>query len=165
MSNQSVAQLQAEIKALKSLVDELSEDPSFGILASPAMRRRVADMDPDPTLAAVYLDVDNMKSANELYGLPEVDRRIRAALAVRSSDCLVMGRWHLGDEIGAIVPWVDALGFCDRLLAAFHAQGLSCTIAIQKVGKLSIEEAIKQAGLLCHRTKAINKGVVVVSSN
>jgi GGDEF domain-containing protein len=164
MSNQSVAQLQAEIEALNSLVRELSEDPSFGILTAPALRRRVADMDPDPTLAAVYLDVDNMKSANELYGLPDVDRRIRAALAVRSSDCLVMGRWHLGDEIGAIVPWVDASGFCDRLLAAFYAQGLSCTIAVQKVGQLSVKDAIGQAGLLCHKTKMTSKGVFVVSS-
>jgi hypothetical protein len=75
-----------------------------------------------------------------------------------------MGRWHLGDEIGAIVPWVDASGFCDRLLAAFHAQGLSCTIAVQKVGQLSVKDAIGQAGLLCHKTKMTSKGVVVVSS-
>jgi predicted signal transduction protein with EAL and GGDEF domain len=163
LAQREIEQLLLEVEALKSLVDELSECPSFGILTAPALRHRVSEIDSFPSLAAVYLDVDDMKEANSRYGHADVDRRIHAALTARSSDC-VMGRWLQGDEIVAIVPWIDALGFCDRLLAAFQAQGMSCTIAVQRVGRFSVEEAIKQAGLLCHKTKMTSKGVVVVSS-
>jgi GGDEF domain-containing protein len=157
-------QLKAEIKVLRELVDDLSVDPSFGILTAPALRRRVSDMNSFPTpapLAAIYLDVDDMKAANSRYGHDGVDRRIHAALKARSSDCVV-GRWLQGDEIVAIVPWADAIGFCDRLLAAFRGQGMSCTIAAQRVSAaMPIEQAIRQAGLLCHKTKKTQKGIAV----
>jgi len=156
----SINQLKAENKALRALVQDLSVDNSFGILTAPALRRRVADMaDPQP-LAAVYLDVDDMKGANARHGHADVDRRIHAALTARSSDS-VMGRWLWGDEIVAIVPWTDAIGFCDRISDAFRDQEMSCTIACQKIGELPVEDAIRAAGLLCHETKKTTKGVVV----
>jgi GGDEF domain-containing protein len=77
----------------------------------------------------VFLDLDDLHRLNSEWGYAEVDRRIRSVLNFRQED-LVIARWYSGDEIIAIVPKGDGVGFAQRLLNSLQRQQLSATFGV-----------------------------------
>lgn len=103
----------------------LLTDPTFGCLTRAGITRRWR-----PGMVALFFDLDGLHDLNATYGYEEVDRRIRAALAVCRRDEAAVGRWYSGDEFVVIVPTVEAAHAVEqRLRVALADVGLSATFA------------------------------------
>jgi hypothetical protein len=100
----------------------------------------------------VFLDLDDLHRLNTEWGYAEVDRRIRSVLNFRQED-IVMARWYSGDEIIAIVPKGDGVGFSQRLLGSLQCQQLSATFGVVPA-EPRLADAVQRAMLMVAAAKA-----------
>ncbi len=119
--------------------ERLLIDPVFGCLTRAGIARRWR-----PGMAVLFFDLDDMHTLNATHGYQEVDRRIRAALAVcRRGE--VAGRWYSGDEFVALVDSADAaLRVEVRLGEAMADLGLSAKFGFG-MSDVSLEQAVEFA--------------------
>lgn len=102
----------------------------------------------------IFADIDGMHDLNAKHGYAGVDKRIRKALKVRSTDLAATGRWFSGDEIVWVISRGDPKGMVERLKAAFAKQGLSATFAISKVTSKNLSVSVNKAAKQVQAMKA-----------
>lgn len=102
-------------------------DEAFGMLTRAGLdaklRRLTTEVD------VLFIDLDRIHELNAELGYTEVDKLIRQAFALRSTDAIV-GRHYSGDEIVIITRRGDGAGLSERLTARLATAGLSATIAV-----------------------------------
>lgn len=107
-------------------IRKLAINPNFGCLTRNALDIMLEDFD-WRDMAIVYLDIDNLKAANDRWGKEEVNRRIRESIEFRATD---FSNYFSGDEIVAIVPVNDCLGLVQRVQRELNSRDMSATILI-----------------------------------
>lgn len=125
------AELHKRIAQLERLVQELSISPVFGCLTRSALDVLLRDFD-FTGLGVIYWDIDKLKELNLRWGKEESSRRIREAIAARSTDC-VAGQVFSGDEFIAFPQEEDCLQMAQRIRDAMHALGISATFLITRL--------------------------------
>lgn len=146
MTQEQIAQLQAELA-------ELKYDKAFGILTRPAVaieyRKNVSGG------YVIFLDLDEIHELNDRLGYAQVDRLIKRALKIRSTDLRLAGRWASGDELFFYIQG-NPVEFCKRLLTNLSKFGLSGTCAYTKA-TANIEKTVKKASDRVQQAKRENK--------
>lgn len=129
----TIESLQAEIDRLQrenaekdQTIQQLSVDPSYEILTRPALSLKLQQTDNARFL--IFIDIDDLFIVNDRISHDEANRKIAAALKIRSTDVLLSGRWYSGDELVIILSGSPAV-VCRRLKKSFQDQGLSITCA------------------------------------
>jgi GGDEF domain-containing protein len=134
---ESIKELQEQVRKLEGIIEKLSTDPSYGIVTRSALELELPTVS-DRARFLIFLDIDGLHDLNERIGHDESNARIRRALHVRAGDVLIRGKWYSGDEIVFILPACDPEGFLSRLQEGFAAEGLSFTgAAVEYTGKLN----------------------------
>lgn len=128
----STTTLLARIAELEAELEAAHTDTAYGCLTRKGLERRYASRVAQS--AIIFLDLDDMHTANEKYGYNSCDVRILMSLAVVRNGDNITGRWYSGDEIVLAVPAVAALKIAIRLQAAFQQNGLSATFGIAPAG-------------------------------
>jgi hypothetical protein len=112
----------------------------------------------------VFLDLDDLHRLNTDWGYAEVDQRIRGVLNFRQED-IVMARWYSGDEIIAIVPKGDGVGFSQRLLNSLRKRELSATFGVVPALP-ELADAVQRATQMVVAAKAEGRrGTICTSEN
>lgn len=143
-ANQTIKELQRQVKELEAHIEKLSQDSNYGIFNRAAVDLHIVAIEKD-IKNVVFLDVDYLHEFNSRFGHEEANRRIREALHIRSSDILLSSRWYSGDEIIFLISG-DPEGFINRLGDSFKSQGMSATIASSEfTGKLESDVARAKA--------------------
>jgi GGDEF domain-containing protein len=141
--------------------------PVFNIPTRQAVEAKWKHQSKIKNLAIAFIDIDFMHDLNAKYGYVEVDRRIAEAFKVIRRDELI-SRFYSGDEFILLVP-AEHIGLVvQRLMTAFHEQGISATCGIiQHVqGSKSLAEAVKPAQDLVQELKRQGiRGVVLNEIN
>jgi GGDEF domain-containing protein len=137
------------------LVDTLARDQTYGCYSRQGLELVIW-----PKIAAkakhiIFADIDDMHALNDTHGYAAVDRKIRQALKVRSSDVAAIGRWYSGDEIVWIISDGDPEGMVKRLSAGLEKQGLSATFAIAPVTSRNLSVNVTKAA---EQVQAMKKG-------
>lgn len=122
------------------LLDALAHDQMYGCYSRQGLELVVWPRIWMRAKWIIFADIDGMHELNSAHGYDEVDRRIRNALKVRSTDLAATGRWFSGDEIVWVISEGDPYGLAKRLVASLKKQGLTATFAITAVvsEKLSV---------------------------
>lgn len=110
----------------------------------------------------VFLDLDDLHRLNAELGYEEVDQRIRGVLNFRQED-IVMARWYSGDEIIAIVPTGDGVGFAQRLLCSLQGRQLSATFGVVPALP-ALADAVQRAMQMVMAAKAEGRRGTVCTS-
>lgn len=105
----------------------------------------------------IFADIDDIHKMNAELGYHEVDRKIRNALKVRSTDLMATGRWYSGDEIVWVISRGDPEGLAKRLKAALQKQGLSATFAVVPVKSKKLTVNVGHAAELVRKAKNSNQ--------
>lgn len=126
----TIMALYARIDRLEYENQRLRTNSAFGCLTRQGLELALEEADLTGHVC-VYWDLDYMKQANEEdpEGKPGVNKRIRAALQVRSTD-YVAGQVFSGDEFCAWPLAEEAVEMAERLLTSFRTQGLPGTFVI-----------------------------------
>ena len=135
------------------LLDALAHDSTYGcysrqgleLVMWPQIRRKARYV--------VFADIDGMHELNEAHGYDEVDRRIRNALKVRSSDLAATGRWYSGDEIVWIISEGDPYGLAKRLVKSLEKQGLTATFSVAAVVSEKLSVNVNKAAVKVQAAK------------
>lgn len=145
---------------LQAKCERLSISRWFGCLNRNGLDEAITGMD-FGGLALVYLDVDDLKKANERWGKAQSSARIAQAIKMRSND-LVYGQWFSGDEFAAFVPIDSAYDFAMRWQANFKAADMSVTICVAPIiANASIERLADQCDERLTQLKTFAKGFIV----
>lgn len=161
MTRKSYDALNRELSDMRVLVSALSTDPRYGITTSSAIPFEL----PRVASAArfvVFIDLDNMHAANEKHGYSVVDGKIKRAVHVRHTDCLLRARWFSGDEIVFVLAG-DPQGFCDRLAACLKNEGLSATMAYTRFTG-DIDRDVKKVADLVQQAKRENRRASITAA-
>jgi GGDEF domain-containing protein len=121
-------ELSAENTQLKAMIESLITDSVFGVTTRQGLTIKLNQVNSEIKYIC-FLDVDNMHSANELYGYEGVNARIKNSLDIRSNDLLIKSRWFSGDEIIIVLREGEPEAFLNRLHKGFVDNGLSITSA------------------------------------
>lgn len=120
--------LQRIIARQEAIIERLSVSSAFGCLTRPALDLLLEGM-PLDGLAVVFWDIDGLNLKNKQWGKPESSRRIKEAVAARSTDC-VAGQVFSGDEFIAFPLVQDAIPMAERIQAHLHSLEMSATFYI-----------------------------------
>jgi GGDEF domain-containing protein len=121
-------ELSSENTQLKSMIESLITDSVFGITTRQGLTIKLNQVCSEIKYIC-FLDIDNMHSANELYGYESVNARIKNSLDIRTNDLLIKSRWFSGDEIIIVLKEGNPELFLNRLHQGFVDNGLSITSA------------------------------------
>jgi len=127
------------------LLDALAHDHVYGCYTRQGLELVAWPRIAKQARHVIFADLDNIHALNEQLGYVEVDRRVRNALKMRSSDVTATGRWYSGDEIVWIISEGDPNGLVNRLQAALEKQGLSATFGIVPVSSAKLSVNVEQA--------------------
>ena len=153
--------LQLENADLKRQIESYRTCAVYGILTRTALEADWAKQKQIERLAIAFLDIDYLKLRNAELGQDETNRRIAKAFSLaRSGEVIeVVGRFFSGDEFVILATKDEIVAACDRLMTALNDQGMSATAAIVLYrGQETLAEAVREAGDLVARCKAIRKG-------
>lgn len=124
---EKIAQLEKENQELKTLLNHHENDESFGILTRKGLDSRLKEIEKERVVC--FLDLDNMKSLNEVFGYKEVDKKVKTLFScIRESD-VIIGRYFSGDEIVIILPKEFKNIILDRLYQKSLDLGLFYTLS------------------------------------
>ena len=137
------------------MVETLAHDQTYGCYS-----RQGLELVAWPKIKAtakhiIFADIDDMHALNDTHGYAEVDRKIRNALKVRSTDVAAIGRWYSGDEIVWIISDGDPQGMVKRLSTGLERQGLTATFAVAPVTSKKLSENVAKAA---EQVQAMKKG-------
>jgi GGDEF domain-containing protein len=121
-------ELSIENEQLKSMIESLITDSVFGVTTRQGLTIKLNQVDAEIKYIC-FLDIDNMHSANEVYGYELVNAKIKNSLDIRSNDLLIKSRWFSGDEIIIVLKEGSPEAFLNRLHNNFVDNGLSITSA------------------------------------
>jgi len=135
------------------LLDALAHDPSYGCYS-----RQGLELVAWPRIAKsarwiIFADIDGMHELNAAHGYTDVDRRIRQALKVRSTDIVATGRWFSGDELVWVISNGDPEGMVKRMVAGLAKQGLTATFAVVPVISRKLSVNVRNALDLVQQAK------------
>lgn len=126
MPRQSYTALQTLNLNLQRQVQQLSNDPAYGILTRPAIDFELARIH-DAARSVVFMDVDGLHELNAIHGYEGMNGRIKRAVHVRAADVMLRARWWSGDEIIFVLAEGDPFAFCHRLKSACKSEGFTAT--------------------------------------
>lgn len=121
-------ELQFTLAEQQRLINRLSVNDEFGCFYREALYIHLERMSLKG-LAVVFFDIDQMKEANTRWGKPSVNRRIKASINARATDC-VTGQTYSGDEFAAFPPEEDAVAMARRIQKGFWDHGLTATFVV-----------------------------------
>jgi len=127
------------------LLDAMAHDQVYGCYSRQGLELVAWPRIKNRAQYVIFADLDNIHDLNAELGYAEVDRRVRNALKMRSSDITATGRWYSGDEIVWIISEGDPNGLVNRLQTALEKQGLSATFGIVKVTSTKLAVNVEQA--------------------
>ena len=137
----------------EELLNKLAHDDSYGCYTRQGLVLVAWPKIADKATHIIFADIDDMHRLNTEHGYAEVDRKIREALKVRSSDVMAIGRYFSGDEILWVISEGDPQGLVDRLQEALKFQGLSATFGIAPVVSKVLHENVAPATLQVQEAK------------
>lgn len=137
-----------------SLLQVMATDQTYGCFSRQGLELVAWPEIADRARFVIFADIDGMHDLNTKHGYAVVDKRIRNALEVRSTDLAATGRWFSGDEIVWVISRGDPNGMVDRLKATFAKQGLSATFAISKVTSKNLSVSVNKAARQVQALKA-----------
>jgi len=153
-----------ENSKLKQKVKTLGWCNEFGMFTRPALEEACNSLPRGSQRFVIFLDMDDLHRANELWGYETVNEKIRRSFQMRRQSDIV-GRWYSGDEILLVMDTNDREGTrlaLENLLRVARQNGLSFTYAIglwekdqesivDLVSTLStqVQEAKKKTSLRC----------------
>lgn len=135
------------------LIEKLAIDESYGCYTRQGLVLVAWPKIADEATYIIFADIDDMHGLNTEHGYAEVDRKIREALKVRSSDVMAIGRYFSGDEILWIISAGDPNGMVHRLQEALQFQGLSATFGIAPVVSRILSENVTPAAVQVQEAK------------
>jgi predicted signal transduction protein with EAL and GGDEF domain len=151
---------QKQLAALQAQCKRLATSVAFGCLTRNGLDEAIAGMD-FSGLCLVYMDVDDLKLANERWGKSIVNQKITQALHMRNND-IIIGQRFSGDEFAAFVPQDDAYEFAMHWQSKFRAVELGVSICITPI---KLGASIEQLGDACDErltiVKKYAKGLII----
>lgn len=145
---------------LQAKCERLSISRWFGCLNRNGLDEAISGMD-FAGLSLVYIDVDDLKLANNRWGKVESSARIAKAIKMRRSD-VVFGQWFSGDEFAAFVPNDVAYSFAMHWQQNFKAVDMSISVCIAPILLgVSIERLADQCDERLTFVKQYAKGLIV----
>lgn len=147
------ASLMLWLSRLSKHIGQMCICPTYKCLTRQGVDRRWHKVSSQhQTMHLIFLDIDNMHRANEMWGYTEVDRRIARSLEQVRHDELV-GRWYSGDEIIILCNAADSQQTAQRVQLAFEGNGLSATFGIAACDSRLLPENAKRAADLVQAAK------------
>lgn len=160
LSQRRTTTMHPTLHQLQAKCERLSISRWFGCLNRNGLDEAITGMD-FGGLALVYLDVDDLKKANERWGKPNASARIAQAIKMRSND-LVYGQWFSGDEFAAFVPIDSAYDFAMRWQANFKRVEMRVSICIAPItANASVDRLADQCDDRLTQLKSVAKGFIV----
>jgi len=132
-----------EIERLRAENEHLRFNKNYGTLTRQALELEHRKLTGDKFV--VMIDIDYLHQLNDKYGSQEpVNEMIRNAFDFRDDDLLLKGNYASGDEVAFVVR-SDPDGFMVRLQASLMKQGISATMAWEKILDDDLLGACKRA--------------------
>ncbi len=145
---------------LQAKCQRLSVSRWFGCLNRNGLDEAIYGMD-FGGLALVYIDVDDLKLANNQWGKIDSSARIAQAIKMRGTD-VVFGQWFSGDEFAAFVPVDYAYAFAMHWQANFKSVDMSISVCIAPIVLgVSIERLADQCDERLTEVKKFAKGLII----
>jgi GGDEF domain-containing protein len=138
---------------MRLLLEQLARDDAYGCYSRQGLELVVWPRIADKARWVIFADIDDMHQLNTRLGYAEVDRRIRVALQVRSSDVMATGRYFSGDEIVWVISNGDPEGMIKRLASNLAQQGLSAVFASSPVTSKMLTENVASAAARVQEAK------------
>jgi len=145
------------------LLDALAHDQTYGCYSRQGLELVAWPKVAKKARFILFADIDQMHELNTEHGYAEVDRRIRNALKVRSSDLAATGRWYSGDEIVWVISEGDPYGLARRLTDSLKKQGLGATFAVAAVTSKKLSVNVNKAAAKVQAAKKNGQRGSVVS--
>jgi diguanylate cyclase (GGDEF)-like protein len=138
---------------LSKRIGQMSVCPTYQCLTRQGVDRRWQKVKINRQgMHVIFLDIDNMHKANELWGYAEVDAKIARSLKqVRQNE--LVGRWYAGDEIVLICNATESYQTAERIQLALESNGLSATFGIATCDSPLLAENAKRAADLVQAAK------------
>jgi len=158
----TIIQLEQRIQQLETLLEKHRTCPIYNVLTRTGLEEVWQNSKKIPDLAIAFLDIDDLKIANNELGQYEANKRIADAFGyARSNEIIKIGRFFYGDEAVILAPASEIIKPCERIQSALIEREMSATFAIVSyAGEPDLAEATKRANQLVQDCKLIKKGVI-----
>lgn len=147
------AALMLWLNTLSKRIGQMSTCPTYRCLTRQGVDRRWQKIKTNhQSMHVIFLDIDCMHRANEMWGYTEVDAKIARSLEqVRRNE--LVGRWYSGDEIVILCEATESQQTAERIQLAFEGNGLSATFGVAACGSPLLAENAKRAADLVQTAK------------
>jgi len=139
------------------ILQEYRTDRAYGCYTRNCLELEIWPVVAEQVRYVVFCDIDQMHTANDVYGYDAVDNKIRSAISNRESD-IVAARWYSGDELVFLILEGDRMGnsvmFVERIQARLFKEGLSATFGIVEM----------RAGEICDPQMAVGRAARLVQA-
>ena len=139
---------------MRILLEQLAHDQTYGCYSRQGLELVVWQRVAVKATHIIFADINDVHKLNAELGYEEVDRRIRSALQVRSSDVMATGRWYSGDEIVWVISSGDPAGMIRRLTNSLAKQGLGAMFGVSEVTSRNLAENVQRASIQVQEAKA-----------